>query len=151
MGLTICYSKGGCFTLLSLTNAMASVGLPTPIPAAAVIFDSSPGNSDFLSGMRALSVPVKNPISRYLLMATILCVFTVVYAFWTISGLGDPFEDMRRKLLDPSILPHDTPRTYMYSRSDVIVPYKAVETHAAESKRIGLDTVIVEFANTPRE
>ncbi|KAG8998704.1 hypothetical protein FRB95_012174 [Tulasnella sp. JGI-2019a] len=149
------FSNGGCLMLTYLVEASRSLTAPEapmePLQASAIIFDSCPGTGDVRSGARAFTAGMKNPIAKYAFATLVIFVITTVRWFRIITGKGgDHFNAMRKQLLDPVILPHGVvPRTYIYSDSDAIIPYKAVESHAEESKHLGLKVEVEKFPDTP--
>jgi len=143
------FSNGGCLMLISLADALSTLSQsPTPIPASAVVLDSCPGDSNPMSSARAFSA-VTNPLFQWPLRAFMLAIFCTYWLYRRITFKGDYFDAMRRKLLDPQVLSHGGPRTYIYSYADKLINPKAVEVHAADAKRLGLHANLEKFENTP--
>ncbi|KAG8889005.1 hypothetical protein FRB98_006269 [Tulasnella sp. 332] len=147
------FSNGGCLMLTYLVEAShkaTPLGSPgKPLPATTVIFDSCPGSGDVRSSMRAFTAGMKNPAAKYAFAALIALVFTVMRWYRILTGRsGDHFDTMRKGLLAPAVLGHSVPRTYIYSDADLIIPYKTVEAHVEDSRRLGM-TVDVEKFHTP--
>jgi len=150
------YSNGGCLMLNSLAKAahsataVAGERSNNPLPATAVIFDSCPGTGDVKTGINAFTAGMKNPFVKYPFAALVALVYTAVRWFRLLTGKsGDHFDAMREDLLDPSVLAHNVPRTYIYSDTDPIIPHQAVEAHAKESKRLGIKVDLEVFRDTP--
>ncbi|KAG8898545.1 hypothetical protein FRC01_010868, partial [Tulasnella sp. 417] len=56
---------------------------------------------------------------------------------------------MRKRLLTSTTLPHNVPRTFLYSKEDELVHWNAVEAHAALAKRLGVDVTLELYETTP--
>ncbi|KAG9016583.1 hypothetical protein FRB90_002917 [Tulasnella sp. 427] len=145
------FSNGGVLALVNVTDGLHRLsGKPSlPLPARSVIFDSCPGDSNFLGGAKAFTGHIKNSIIRTAASALAVSSMTLFWLFLTATGVEDPFVTMRKRLLDPTFLPETASRTYIYSKTDELVPAQVVEQHAQESKKLGMDVVLEAYENTP--
>lgn len=91
---------------------------------------------------RAFTGQIRNPIVRRIgnIIITILFVYSRIMRW--LFGKKDLVESLRGALNNSRVLPWTskyTPRLYIYSRKDELVPYKEVESHAREAAALGLD------------
>ncbi|KAG8924432.1 hypothetical protein FRC01_011517 [Tulasnella sp. 417] len=145
------FSNGGMLSLADLTKGLHRLTGRTdlPLPARTVIFDSCPGDSNFSGGVKAFTGGIKNPIVRNIAGALVVSTISLYWLYITAAGIEDPFVTMRKRLQDPAFLPPTASRTYIYSKIDELVPSQAVEQHAQESKKLGMDVVLEAYDNTP--
>jgi hypothetical protein len=142
------YSNGGATSLVRLAEMYRSKR-GSALPLHGLLLDSLPGAVDSTSGSQAImaSLPVgltRNPVLRGLLR-WILPVFLYAFIYaYRIRGLLDPITKLRTGLNDPKLIPLGG-RTYVYSKEDVMVGYKVVEEHAAESRSKGYTVKMEEF------
>ncbi|KAL0578970.1 hypothetical protein V5O48_003010, partial [Marasmius crinis-equi] len=63
-----------------------------------------------------------------------------------------PFEPLKRLLNSPNTLPWmdaNTPRTYLYSKADELVPFGEVDEHVRKGKDLGLNVRNEVFETAP--
>lgn len=141
---------GGAFMLLSLDHLLSSRGLEAPASiTSALVLDSNPGYGNLQFAQRAMTANVKNQISSL----GIRLLLIITYAFAWIMGLlvqGNPirFVRMREALNKDNLLgwmDKKTPRVYLYSEMDEIVPFEAVEEHAREAVAKGFEVQLERF------
>ena len=80
-------------------------------------------------------------------------LWTILVGLTRITGKPDPIASLRQTLVQPNILPWlatESPRVYVYSKEDPIVPSTAVEEHIAEVKqKLGTQVTGELFPNSP--
>ncbi|KAJ8520744.1 hypothetical protein ONZ45_g2481 [Pleurotus djamor] len=145
------FSNGGTFHLRALSNALTTLGaVPNPHVSAMVI-DSSPGGNYFTT-LRAFSGFVQNPLLRSLAAAFISIVYLLLYMKGTLFGVRSPIQQVSDMLIRADILPWTgthTPRLYVFSKADELVPWEEVHDTARRSELAGLDTRIELFDESP--
>lgn len=102
--------------------------LPPPTPLA-VIFESCPGAAHISGTMAAMTDKVPNRLAKTLIMATSLPLYMAMVTSWLVTRGIHPITYWRNMLADPQLVPGI--RTYIYSKTDRVVPREAVESHAA--------------------
>lgn len=135
------YSNGGAFGLSSLARLYAMRN-GRPLPVRSILLDSCPGvGADLGSGQRAIlaSIPptFRRPPFRYLIIPLLKCLLILSSIILQLLRRSDPITAIRRALLDDKILVQQGRRTYIYSKEDEMVGWRAVEQHADEAERRG--------------
>lgn len=145
------FSNGGCNSLVNVSDGLHRLAAnpELPLPTKCLIFDSCPGETHWGRGVQAFTGRIKNPIVKILTSLLILCAFCVAWVCSEVAGRGDPSLYMRKRLLSPTTLPHNIPRTYLYSKGDELVHWNAVEAHAALAKKLGVDVTLESYETTP--
>lgn len=136
--------------LLQLIDTLALLDKgPKNIPAKAVIFDSCPGVGTYANGIEALTAGIKNPWARWVgvIFAVLLMFSLQVYRFFTFSP--EPFSVMRKRILNPGVLPRSAPRTYIYSDADRLIDPQAVERNVQDAMELGFQVELEKFEGTP--
>ncbi|KAG8976734.1 hypothetical protein FRC05_003084 [Tulasnella sp. 425] len=145
------FSNGGCNSLVNVSDGLHRLTSKQdlPLPAGCIIFDSCPGETHWGRGAHAFTGGIKNHLVKLLAQLLILCAFCVAWVFSEVAGRGDPSLYMRKRLLSPTTLPHNAPRTFVYSKEDELVQWNAVEAHAALAKKRGVDVTLELYESTP--
>lgn len=122
-----------------------------PFPTC-IIIDSAPGKGGIRTALEAFTISIKSRILKaiaYVLLGAWMFLYTLTL---TLRRKQGPIEEIRSKLNNPLILPWttaNTPRLYLYSDADRLIPYHAVEEHVALAKTIGLNAHAVQFHGSP--
>ncbi|KAJ7183291.1 hypothetical protein C8R46DRAFT_1066488 [Mycena filopes] len=151
--LTHSFSNGGAFHLTQFAKLLPSaISTETPRPTSAFIIDSAPGGDTMAKGVLAVVSPIKNKWVRLLAKGA----FFVVFSLWRLLGellrRPNPIRHMMGALRNPQVVPWidaRTPRLYLYSKMDNMVPWVDVAEHAAQSAAEGLDVRSVCFEKSP--
>ncbi|KAF9460355.1 hypothetical protein BDZ94DRAFT_1169921 [Collybia nuda] len=148
------FSNGGCSQLLCLGRILEkkmAKTTPSPALASAIIFDSCPGIGNLESSKRAFTGLIRNPIIR----AIGNFIMTVIYIYSKLMkrlfAKKDMAQVLRAALHNPRLLPwvcKYTPRLYIYSRKDELVPFTEVEKHAQEAEVAGFNVMQEKFEDT---
>jgi len=140
--LTHIFSNGGALQATTLSSVLRKSGYHPPAQAnparSAVFFDSVPGVGNFGTIKRAFTLAVPDPFWRALALLYMysFIIGEGVTSFW-LSPFGYPpptLKRMKEALEEPAFLPwvsRGTPRTYVWSKGDEIVPWWEVKRHAA--------------------
>ena len=121
-------------------------------PPSAVIFDSCPGRGGLEVIRRTFANAVRNPVLRRLASAFITIFYIYAILAYRLFGKKTTFLKMRTTLNKHLLLPSfskRTPRLYLYSQADEMVPWTEVEAHAEEARRAGLDVRMERFEGSP--
>ncbi|KAK0192650.1 hypothetical protein F5146DRAFT_1136476 [Armillaria mellea] len=150
------FSNGGAYSLITLGKIMASRGplpsLETFRPPCAIILDSSPGGSGLSNAVHAFTTLIKNPIMRT--AAKVLVCLLYVYGFFVGPFIGrrTALQKVQDGLYNPHVLrwvDERTPRLYVYSRADDMVPWDQVQQHAERTRGLGWDVRTEVFEDSP--
>ncbi|KAJ8072118.1 hypothetical protein PM082_015676 [Marasmius tenuissimus] len=154
------FSNGGASQLYTLAKLLQSRGIaplsytPTTKPISALIIDSSPASGAIRTGSRAFTLHIRRAIFRIPLQLTLAFLFVLRWLFDKLTGTPPPFETLKRMLNSPHTLPwmdEKTPRTYMYSKKDELVPFEEVDEHVRKGREVaGLVGVRNEVFETAR-
>ncbi|KAJ7732139.1 hypothetical protein B0H16DRAFT_1893125 [Mycena metata] len=151
--LTHTFSNGGAFHLKEFAKMFPSTAAADgPRPSSAFIIDSAPGGDTLAKLMLAVVSPIKNVwIGRL-----VQCAVVIIYGLWWIVGhllrQPNPIQAMMNALQNPRVVPWIdgcTPRLYVYSKADVMVPWADIEEHAAQSASQGLPVQRLCFEKSP--
>ncbi|KAF8639269.1 hypothetical protein AX16_010341 [Volvariella volvacea WC 439] len=142
------FSNGGSFQLANLNKLFASrwPTLQIQITSSAIIFDSCPGDGGLSSAKRAFGALVRNPILRQFIYVAMTLVHYIGYLLSLIGLLpkATPLQRLMERLNTPSdgtpaVIPwmtKATPRLYLYSKKDHLVPWTDIERHAAQAEGV---------------
>ncbi|KAL0056657.1 hypothetical protein AAF712_016736 [Marasmius tenuissimus] len=137
---------GGASQLYTLAKLLHSRGItpssytPTTKPISALIIDSSPANGTITTGIRAFTLHIRRAIFRIPLQLILGFFLVLRMLFDKLTGTPPPFEPLKRILNSPHTLPwmdEKTPRTYMYSKKDELVPFEEVDEHVRKGREVG--------------
>lgn len=109
----------------------------TTYPANCLILDSLPGNAGFITSLRAFTAPIKSLPMKVLAAIPLSIIWFVLVGLASLIGKKDVIQILREELQRPDILPWmntRTPRVYVYSKEDLMVPSYSVEEHIAVAK-----------------
>lgn len=131
------YSNGGGNSIVHLARLYRqSTG--KPLYARGMVLDSAPGDPDIVPAQRAvlLSLPpamLNGPVYYLLWISVWIMLLVLIY---TTRGMGgqDPVTRAHQDLNDDELFGKGR-RTYVYSETDVMVPFKGIERHATEAER----------------
>jgi len=131
------FSNGGCCTTTMIAKLYeAKIG--RPLPATAMVLDSTPGKATYEATVRALSVGLSKNFVIRLLGISILRIFYWLYRlYYWIEGHGDLVDKARVDLNRESLFDIETPRLYIYSVADQMVAWEFVEKHSEEAEATG--------------
>jgi len=144
--LTHVFSNGGSLQMALLGQMLqrkyGSAALRKSFTSA-LIFDSCPGGSSLKGIKLAFSAVVRNPILRVIVLTAI---FTMHFIEWGLSLLFGKrmmiMANLQIELWNPRILPWmglHTPRLYIFSRNDKLIPWQDIARHAETAKERGMD------------
>ncbi|KAM5543160.1 hypothetical protein V8D89_003034 [Ganoderma adspersum] len=146
-------SNGGLLCLSDIATMLRRRNVQSPPGTkCALIFDSTPAPTTLPYAIRASMAAITGGFLQTLLGGAII---SVVY-FFTYAAR----ELFRRPTLvtremaainKPALLPWTsaaTPRMYFYSTADAVIPFRAVERHAADARRVGFPVRMVNFGTS---
>lgn len=133
------FSNGGCWRLVLLGRVLRKLSYQqslqdTQLPPTALIFDSCPGRMSFRPTLRAVTASLPSRVLKLLLALVFVPSY---FARWLLDRLlrrRSSFATLWHAVARADALPwtrRDTPRAYLYSREDIMVPAQDVEEHVA--------------------
>jgi hypothetical protein len=131
------FSNGGVNQACNLAN-MYREEHNSPLPVTGMILDSCPGKPDYTSGLAAFTVglPKFKPL-RFILLGLIHILLAIFYISNHLLPSRNLLEVLRQRLNDSTLFPLQAPRAYFYSKSDKMVNWEHVESHATEARKLG--------------
>jgi hypothetical protein len=139
------FSNGGAFTNLLIAKTYQEE-MGRPLPATAIVLDSTPGRATYAATIRAFSVGLpKNVIVRAICLLILRVAWALYLLSYIIRGAEDIVDQARRYLNDKTVFELDTPRTYIYSVADDIVEWQDVEEHAKDAQGLGYTVDLVKY------
>ena len=113
-----------------------------------VIFDLCPDRGGLEVIQRTFTNTVHNPILRQLASAFIILFYIYTVLVYWLFGKKTTILKMKATLNKYLLLlwfSKHTPRLYLYSQVDEMVPWTEVEEHAEEARKAGLDVRMERF------
>jgi hypothetical protein len=102
--------------------------------------------------MLAVTSPIRNTLVRLLANGVVVLVYVCMWIVGHIMNRPNPVLTMMALLRNPRVLPwidKRSPRLYIYSKVDTMIPSVDVEVHASRSASDGLDVRKLCFDNSP--
>ncbi|GAA5875433.1 hypothetical protein JCM8547_004404 [Rhodosporidiobolus lusitaniae] len=145
------FSNGGCSTLRELNELLrkaafsssSSSDVPAQerafqaLPARALIFDSCPGHSTLRLTLRAFTAGIKNKLVKYPSYVFFTLLYGAIKLWDTLLRRPPTLVRLSTYLNTPTLFP-SSPRLYLYSATDLLVPSADVEVHAAQAEANGV-------------
>ena len=122
-----------------------------PSTKCAIIFDSAPTPPTLTLTIRAFAAGMRGWFRKLLTGCVLVVVYGLTAIIRTLFRRPRPLSREIAALNDPALLPWTskaTPRLYLYSAGDVIVPASAVEEHAAHARMAGFPVQMVNFGQS---
>lgn len=142
------FSNGGAYQITQLARSYReSTGQLLPIQA--MVLDSCPGRGTFqtVAAAFAASLPKQwyfrtmGPVLIYILLG-------LMWIFTKVQGWENTIDVIREDLNDPSLVNVRAPRCYLYSETDPMVGWDAVEEHYHECQQKGYNAVVEKFSGS---
>lgn len=142
--LTDSQPPGGGLQLVELSRLLArkKVDPPSKPPVTCIILDSVPGRGGIRRSLEAFTISIKSRLLKFAAYAFLTGWMLLFQAIRSLRRKNDIITDLRLKINNPLILPWttaNTPRLYLYSDTDRLIPQEAVDEHIADAKTIGLN------------
>lgn len=117
---------------------------PVEIPrtVSAIMLDSSPGSGGLRHRISAFQAPAKSRFKKITVAITISLLWLVAQIRLLVFGTKTSQDLVQESLLHPNLLPwmdQRTPRLYIFSKGDELIPWKHVEAHTDRAKAKGID------------
>ncbi|KAJ2975630.1 hypothetical protein NUW54_g11699 [Trametes sanguinea] len=145
-------SAGGVCSLVDLASAMRRRGLQAPAGTkCAIVFDSAPAPVTFSIMNRAFTAAIRSTLKKYLAMTILSTVYLCTRLIQILFRRPKAMEYEMAALNDPAFLPWTskrTPRLYLYSSGDTIVPAPGVEQHMNQARSVGFPVHSVHFGQS---
>ncbi|KAJ2975707.1 hypothetical protein NUW54_g11685 [Trametes sanguinea] len=146
------YGARGVCSLVDLASAMRRRGLQAPAGTkCAIVFDSAPAPVTFSIMNRAFTAAIRSTLKKYLAMAILSTVYLCTRLIQILFRRPKAMEYEMAALNDPAFLPWTskrTPRLYLYSSGDTIVPAPGVEQHMNQARSVGFPVHSVHFGQS---
>ncbi|KAI1852783.1 hypothetical protein JX265_003269 [Neoarthrinium moseri] len=141
------FSNGGSSSIANLYEQyriMAGPDDEKQLPPHVTIFDSCPGVYSITHAVAFVSVSLSSV--QQLIAAPILYAWAVVWsAFMALGLLPDSLGDWGKAHNNDPGNKAEIRRVYIYSPSDALIDYRAVETHAADAKTKGFSPKLEKY------
>lgn len=137
-------SNGGALSIVAVAQIYKErTGKALPIRAHAL--DSSPGKPSFWSDIEAVTIGIPSIPIRLIAKAIITLGSILAKILYIMIRKQHPVIALRAKMIDTTLFNIAASRTYIYSKEDKMVSWKAVEEHVAESRAKGYQASGEEF------
>ncbi|KAG6811478.1 hypothetical protein H0H92_007250 [Tricholoma furcatifolium] len=148
------FSNGGCSQLTCLSRLIKAryPNWDAQPSTCALVLDSCPGMGDVNYTKRAVGSLLPNSSFRPIFDIFVTSIFFYYALLKQLFGTLNPLEALKCDLNQPDILPWTqkcTPRLYLSSKIDEIVPFYEIERHARDGKDAGFDVRMEVFDDTP--
>ncbi|KAJ6596048.1 hypothetical protein B0H10DRAFT_2197237 [Mycena sp. CBHHK59/15] len=149
--LTHTFSNGGSLQLVALASLLSQTRV-TPRIHGALIVDSSPGGDTLEKLQLATTSPIKNFFLKLLANGLIRVMYCIMWTVGHIIRRANPIRTMTAALSSPRVLPwldERSPRLYIYSKADKMVPWTDVEAHVDDAAHKGVNARKLHFDDSP--
>ncbi|KDR78703.1 hypothetical protein GALMADRAFT_244205 [Galerina marginata CBS 339.88] len=153
------FSNGGSWQLSTLGDilscrARSSQYATVKFLPTALVLDSCPGHGGINGTLRAFSGVIRSPILRGVakFVIRLIYLYVALRRKFSFSRPRTALDHMKARLQSVDLLPwfsEDTPRLYLYSMKDDVVPYHEVEKHAEQTRALGFLVTQEKFADSP--
>lgn len=130
------FSNGGAQSAVQLV-----AGLPPDARLKAfhaIVFDSCPGTATYRRTVHAMSLSMPKSLLWKILGPPILHIVLCLICFSLfVTGAEDVISRIRRQLNDHTLFSPEAARLYICSKTDELVPYQDVSSHAHDAKQNG--------------
>lgn len=109
---------------------------------SALVIDSSPSAGNFRTLPLAFTIAIRNPVVLAIVGAFISLIHALRLSIYMVSGVETLGLAYPKMLLRPRVLPwtnSQTPRLYIFSKKDKLVPWKDIQQHVLAAKASGLN------------
>jgi hypothetical protein len=131
------FSNGGGWTTTLVADTYQAK-TDKPLPASAMVLDSTPGKNTYTATVAAFAVGLPKNILLQMVGTWILKMCWLLYRLAYLIGRNDDLIMRTRKgLNNEALFDVKTPRLYIYSDADPFVAWEFVEEHAQEAKETG--------------
>lgn len=121
-----------------------------PLPAKAIVLDSSPGQATFSGSTTAFLANLPNTfLVRIPAMAALLVFFGAWWCKVKAMGQKNGIEIAREQLNNTELIAAPGTRCYIYSSTDKVVDAADVEEHSNEAEKKGWTVTREKFVGTP--
>ncbi|KAJ6591052.1 hypothetical protein DFH09DRAFT_192320 [Mycena vulgaris] len=132
-------SNGGAFQLVTLSKVLHSMVSSESSEIRteknirlATIIDSAPGTGEYSSMLNTLTMNVQSPAVKAILPIPVSIFYLALRVRGAVVGQGNLFSRLHLGLQTQELLPlteSHSPRVYIYSATDLMVPARSVERH----------------------
>ncbi|KAG2061095.1 hypothetical protein BDR06DRAFT_947613 [Suillus hirtellus] len=144
--LTHVFSNGGSLQMTILGHMLRrkyGSALVQQLITSTLILDSCPATGSLKTIKLAFSAVIRNPILRVIVLTMLYTMHFVGLGLSLVFGKRIMLmENLRIEMWNPRVLPWmglHTPRLYLFSRKDKLIPWQDVTQHAEIAKERGMD------------
>lgn len=126
------FSNGGAYATAQLAQAFKQK-TKAPLAIDAMVLDSAPGTGSYSRSLLAIMSSMASAPPLIRIVGYVIANFLLA-GMWLLQrvGMGDVIARARKDLNDEQLVDRRAPRTYLYSKEDLIVKPNDVETHALD-------------------
>lgn len=144
---------GGALNLQTLGDLLRIKGATAyhTTSTSTLILDSAPAHTDVRRGIKAFTAQIKFWPFKIPFIIGIVVASIFVSVRRKLFGTKDIMGRMRDALQVSGILPwltKDTPRLYIYSTKDELIPPEQIEEHAEEARDLGFNVRLEKYTNS---
>lgn len=144
--LTHVFSNGGSLQMTLLGHMLQrkyGSALIQRFITSALILDSCPATGNLKTIKLAFSAVIRNPILKVIVLTMMYTMHFIGLGLSLVLGKRIMLmENLRIEMWNPRVLPWmglHTPRLYLFSRNDKLIPWQDVTQHADTAKEHGMD------------
>nr|POE47830.1 transmembrane protein 53 [Quercus suber] len=139
------FSNGGAMNTVNLIRQLQDQKSSQKLPASAatLILDCNPGKPNLSATLRAvmLQLPRLPKVLRLVVKALVTAIASLYMIVYFLLQWVYPLTQARRDLNDPNRFPHEAARLYLYSKADVLVPWREISEHVLDARKSGYHAV----------
>jgi len=137
------FSNGGSYQLVTLGQLLAKRSvIPSRRTTTGIVIDSSPGRGNLTNAIQAFTAAVPNRLYRLLIGMLVSALYAYFSLRYILFGTNPPADILKESLLNAHLVPwvdERTPRLYVYSKVDQLIPWQDVEGHIHAVEAAGMD------------
>ena len=141
---------------MTLGEILAAKPIPSrdtaPRASCALILDSAPGGGGLTHAILAFTTPQRSPLKKFFAKILVTMLYMFAYVVGPMLGRKTPLEKIWDALYSIQVvhwMEKRTPRLYIYSKADELVPGTDSEIHAQAAKDMGRNVKTLLFEDTP--
>jgi len=145
------FSNGGAFGLTRLGRLLLRRLPSSQRLTSVIVLDSCPGNDGFGSTIKAFMTSITNPLMRIAFVLVLSLMYGYMTLLHILANTPPIFDVLKAALLNPRVVPwvdERSPRVYIFSKNDEMVPWQQVMAHAEKAKELGMDVRIKLYEQT---
>lgn len=139
--------KSGLYTAFAASGGGADGQTAQPqLPLHCTVFDSTPGEFTYRGSVAAYGATLP-PGWRRAVALPLVHLLVIVYWVWNAVSGRDVLRYWGGRHNDRALV-REARRSYVYSEEDMLIPWRAVERHAAEARQRGFEPRLEKFTGS---